>query len=284
MSERYLRHEEIGKGGVGTVYKGTHKLLKRSIAIKEIKEIFNIFGDLQKDEIIKKFESAVQSHARLIHSNIIQIIDIDVDQQYPFFVMEYAGGGSLRERLLQKSMSLEQKIKCFIDIAQSLQYAHSQKVLHTNLKPENVLFGHDERAKLVDFGINRLIDRDMSKQQIYIGVGTVAYLAPEQFRNPQDANEKSDIYSLGIIFYEMLTGKLPGRRSPMPSSFFPELPKKLDDIFDNMCMDSEEDRYESVEQILNDLLSDREISAVALYQRPPLLPRDERFLSSPFGC
>lgn len=264
MSERYQRLEEIGKGGVGTVYKGIHTPLQRPVAIKEIKDIFNLFGDLQKDDIIQKFEAAVQAHAKLVHANIVQILDIDVDQQYPFFVMELANGGSLRQRITERSMDLSQKLSCFVDVARALQYAHAQGVIHRDLKPENILFGTDSSAKVVDFSINSLMDRDMSRQQIYIGVGTVAYLAPEQFRNPQDANERSDIYSLGIIFYEILTGKLPGRRSPMPSSFYPEIPSKLDDVFDNMCMDAEEDRYQSIEEMLRDLLSDPEVNALLM--------------------
>ncbi len=274
MSERYQRLQELGKGGVGTVYQGLHIPLQRTVAIKEIKDVFTLFGDVQKDDILQKFEVAVQKHASLVHANIIQILDIELDQQYPFFVMEHAPSGSLRERITNKeAMTLTEKLKCFVDIAKALQHAHHHNVLHTNLKPENVLFGHDGSAKVVDFGINRLMDRDdLSKQQIYIGVGTVAYLAPEQFRNPQNATLQSDIYSLGIIFYEMLTGKLPGRRSPMPSSFFPELPTKLDDVFDHMCMDAEEDRYESISQMLEDLFSDEEVQTLLGTSSTPVMP------------
>lgn len=262
MKERYQRVDEIGKGGVGTVYRGKHALLQRDVAVKEIREIFSLFGDLQKDDIIRKFEQSVQRHAQLVHPNIIQILDIDLDQQYPFFVMEFAPNRSLRHILASRQkINVEEVLSYFVAIASALRYAHHRGVLHSDLKPENVLFDESGNPKVVDFGINRIIERDTAKQ-IYIGVGTVAYLAPEQFKNPQDVSEQSDIYSLGIMFYEMLTGKIPGRRSPMPSSFFPDIPSKLDDVFDRMCMDAVEDRYPSVDAMLDDLLGSPEIAAL----------------------
>ena len=263
VEERYERHEEIGSGGIGTVFRGTHLPLQRPVAIKEIRELFTYVGDLRKDEIIARFEQSVQKHASLVHPAIIQILDIDVDQQYPFFVMEYAPGGSLRGKLQgPKKMELTTLLSHFVSIAQALRFAHAQGVVHADLKPENVVFDGDGNAKLVDFAVSRIIETDSSKQQIYIAVGTRAYKAPEQFVNPIDANGRSDIYSLGIMFYEMLTGKLPGRRSPMPSSFFPDIPRKLDDIFDNMCMDAEEDRYASMNDVLEDLLGDDDVLAL----------------------
>jgi eukaryotic-like serine/threonine-protein kinase len=263
VEERYERHEEIGSGGIGTVFRGTHLPLKRAVAIKEIRELFTYVGDLRKDEIIHRFEESVQEHASLVHPAIIQILDIDVDQQYPFFVMEYAPGGSLRGKLHGPNKpELSSLLGHFVSIAQALRFAHSQGVVHADLKPENVVFDGDGNAKLVDFAVSRIIETDSSKQQIYIAVGTRAYKAPEQFVNPIDANGRSDIYSLGIMFYEMLTGKLPGRRSPMPSSFFPNIPRKLDDVFDNMCMDAEEDRYASMNDVLEDLLGDDDVLAL----------------------
>ena len=263
VEERYERHEEIGSGGIGTVFRGTHLPLRRPVAIKEIRELFTYVGDLRKDEIIARFEESVRKHASLVHPAIIQILDIDVDQQYPFFAMEYAPGGSLRGKLQgPKKLELSALLAHFVSIAQALRFAHGQGVVHADLKPENVVFDGDGNAKLVDFAVSRIIETDSSKQQIYISVGTRAYKAPEQFVNPIDANARSDIYSLGIMFYEMLTGKLPGRRSPMPSSFFPDIPRKLDDIFDNMCMDADEDRYASMNDVLEDLLGDDDVLAL----------------------
>ena len=263
LEERYERHEALGQGGIGTVYRGTHIPLQRPVAIKEIKEVFSLFGDLKKDELIQRFEKTVQRHAKLVHPNIVQLIDIDVDRQYPIFVMEYATRGSLR-RLMDSEQrpSLSERLRTFLQIAQGLKHAHEMGVLHTDLKPENVLFDREGNAKLVDFGVTQILKSDIGEQRFYIGGGNPAYLPPEQFRNPGDVSVQADIYSLGLIFYEILTGKLHGRRSPMPSSFFPNIPRKLDDIFDKMCMDDPDDRYDSVAAILEEFTSSEEVLAL----------------------
>src|SRR5690554_6280628 len=132
--------------------------------------------------------------------------------------------------------------------------------MHGSLKPENVVLDATGNAMLTDFGISRVVEREGGKgNQVYVGVGTVAYMSPEQFQNPNLATVKSDIYSLGIMLYEMLTGKVPGRRSPMPSSFYPDIPRKLDDIFDRMSMDREEDRYGSIDEIIAELYEATEV-------------------------
>jgi serine/threonine protein kinase len=272
VEERYERHEEIGSGGIGTVFRGTHVALGRPVAIKEIRDLFGYVGESRKSDIVAKFALAVQQHAKLIHPAIIQVLDIDVDGEFPFFVMEYAPNGSLRGVLKGDRPELPTLLQHFVAITQALRFAHSHGVIHADLKPENVVFDADGHAKLVDFGVSRIIETDTTQQQIYIAVGSRAYKSPEQFVNPVEADARSDIYSLGIMFYEMLTGKLPGRRSPLPSSLYPEIPRKLDDVFDNMCMDSPEDRYESMAALLEDLLEDESVTALlGTSVRPPTM-------------
>ncbi len=250
----YEREEELGSGGMGTVYRGKQIKLDRAVAIKEIKEIFDVFAGVQRSDIVARFTEITQTQSKLIHPNIIQLIDIDTDARFPFVVMQYAPNGNLR-RLIEVDgrPPLQVALKYFLQILHALSTAHDAGVTHGGIKPENVVLDSAGNAMLTDFGISQVVELDSSKaNQVYVGVGTVAYMSPEQFRDPNTASVKSDIYSLGIMFYEMLTGKVPGRRSPMPSSFYPDIPRKLDDIFDQMSMDDEGDRYDSVDEILAD--------------------------------
>ncbi|RVU44884.1 serine/threonine protein kinase [Lujinxingia sediminis] len=278
VSQAYERHEELGSGGIGTVYRGEQTRLKRQVAIKEVREIFNVFAGVQRGDILRRFEQIVQTQASLMHPNIVQIVDVVTDGEYPFVVMQLAPGGNLRRLIeVEERPPLAVALKYFFQILHALNAAHDQGVVHGSLKPENVVLDHSGNALLTDFGISRVVEREGGRgNQVYVGVGTVAYMAPEQFQDPNLATVRSDIYSLGIMFYEMLTGKVPGRRSPMPSSFFPDIPRALDDIFDRMSMDREEDRYERVDQIIADLYAAEDVMSIldkrsgVLFLRDPL--------------
>jgi eukaryotic-like serine/threonine-protein kinase len=259
--QAYERIEELGSGGIGTVFRGRQVRLDREVAIKEIREIFNVFAGVQRDDIIDRFQSIIETQASLIHPNIVQVIDVDTTGEYPFSVMQLAPGGNLR-RLIEHGdrPPLKVSIKYFLQILHALNTAHDQGVVHGSLKPENVVLDHAGNAMVSDFGVSRIVERDGGRgNQVYVGVGTVAYMSPEQFQDPNLATVKSDIYSLGIMFYEMLTGKVPGRRSPMPSSFYPDIPRALDDVFDRMSMDREEDRYDTVEEIIADIYGSEDV-------------------------
>ncbi|TXD34684.1 serine/threonine protein kinase [Lujinxingia vulgaris] len=278
VSQAYERHEELGSGGIGTVYRGEQTRLKRQVAIKEVREIFNVFAGVQRGDILRRFEKIVQTQASLMHPNIVQIVDVVTDGEYPFVVMQLAPGGNLRRLIeVDERPPLAVALKYFFQILHALNAAHDQGVVHGSLKPENVVLDHSGNALLTDFGISRVVEREGGRgNQVYVGVGTVAYMSPEQFQDPNLATVRSDIYSLGIMFYEMLTGKVPGRRSPMPSSFFPDIPRALDDIFDHMSMDREEDRYERVDQIIADLYAAEDVMSIldkrsgVLFLRDPL--------------
>jgi len=280
--DRYERIEEIGTGGLGTVYKGRHRALDREVAIKEISKIFDVFADLQRDEIVERFREITRAQARISHPAITQIFDLYTEDDHPFSVTEYAPNGSLR-RLIddEDARTLRVVLKYFIQLLHGLNAAHREGLVHGNIKPENVLLDASGNAKLSDFGLSTLVDLEGATDQVYVGVGAVAYMAPEQFQNPNAATTRSDIYALGILFYEMLTGKVPGRRSPMPSSFFPDIPRSLDDIFDRMTMDAREDRFDSVAEILTAFYDDEEIVELldrqsgVVFLRDPLEYGDE---------
>ncbi len=276
----YNRQEEVGSGGVGTVYKGVQTRLGRPVAIKEIRNIFHVFADVQRDDIVRRFVEIVQTQATLDHPNIIRVHDVVYDTDYPYVVMQWAPKGSLRRLIdIEGRPPLNVAMSYFMQILHALNAAHEQNIVHGGLKPENVVLDPAGNAMLTDFGMTQVVERASGSggNQVYVGVGTVAYLSPEQFHNPNLANVQSDIYSLGIMFYEMLTGKVPGRRSPMPSSFFPDIPRKLDDIFDKMCMDDTEDRYQSVRDILREIYTSPEVLDImdkrsgVLFLRDPIV-------------
>lgn len=276
----YERQEELGSGGVGTVYKGIQVRLGRPVVIKEIRNIFHVFADVQRDDIVRRFVEIIQTQATLDHPNIIQIYDVVSDTDYPYVVMQHAPKGSLRRLIdTEGRPSLNVAMSYFMQILHALNAAHEQGVVHGGLKPENVVLDPAGNALLTDFGMTQVVERAAGRggNQVYVGVGTVAYMSPEQFRDPNLATVQSDIYSLGIMFYEMLTGKVPGRRSPMPSSFYPDIPRKLDDIFDRMSMDDVEDRFSSVRDVLLEVYQSPEVMAImdqrsgVLFLRDPML-------------
>ena len=273
----YERRDAIGSGGIGTVYRGSQARLNRSVALKEIRDIFHVFADVQREDIVGRFVQIVQTQARLNHTNIIETFDVITDADYPFVVTQWAPNGNLRRLIeVQGRPPLSVAMRYFLQILHALTAAHDAGVVHGGLKPENVVLDQAGNALLTDFGISRVVERS-GGNQVYVGVGTVAYMSPEQFHNPNNISIKSDIYSLGIMFYEMLTGKVPGRRSPMPSSFYPDIPRKLDDIFDRMSMDSSEDRYDSIHDILAEIYGSPEVMKIldkrggVLFLRDPMV-------------
>ncbi len=278
MEADYERIEEIGTGGIGTVFRARQVRLNRDVAVKEVRDIFSVFAGVQREDIIARFTSIIQTQATILHPNIVQVIDISTETEFPFVATQYAPNGNLR-RLIETDgrPPLGVSLKYFLQILHGLNAAHDKGIMHGSLKPENVVLDASGNAMLTDFGISRVVERDGGKgNQVYVGVGTVAYMSPEQFQNPNLATVKSDIYSLGIMLYEMLTGKVPGRRSPMPSSFYPDIPRTLDDIFDRMSMDREEDRYGSIDEIIAELYEATEVMDIldkrsgVLFLRDPL--------------
>jgi serine/threonine protein kinase len=259
LDRRYRRGEAIGQGTIGTVYRGQHVSLGRRMAIKEARSIFQFASYLRRDEIIRRMRTTVEVHASLVHPNIIQIIDQNPEREYPYFVMELAMGGNLRQRMSAEQdgqFPVQLAVRVLMQVSYALQFAHRQNVLHLALKPENILFDHLGNVKLSDFGFARITERadDNGQTPVLVGGGTVGYMAPERLQpNAHDAGLLApavDIYALGMLFYEMLTGKLPGRRSPLPSHARKDVPAAFDDVFDRMTRDELGERYKSIDQVL----------------------------------
>ena len=254
LDNRYEKLATIGSGGIGTVYRARQTSLNRQVALKEIRDLFGFFPEEQHGEIVRRFTDVVRQGAMLAHSNILPIHEASLDRDFPYVVTELAPFGSARRLITDaESIPVSLAVKYLIQTLHALRAAHREGVAHRGLKPENMLMDAYGNVKVSDFGFARIVERDASViRQVYVGMGAVAYMAPELFADPASAGPQADIYALGIIFYELLTRRLPGRRSPMPSEIDAKLPKGIDDIFDTMTRDAQAERYGSVEDIIED--------------------------------
>jgi hypothetical protein len=253
---RYQKGEQLGTGPLGTVFKGKHNALGLDVCVKELKDIFGYFSFLQRGEVIKRLKKELCAQAQVRHPGIVQVLDQNTDVARPYFVMELART-SLREKLDNaggKGIPVPFAIRYFLQLAYGLRAAHQQGLTHHNIKPENVLFDAYGNAKSSDFGLSRVIEVDQSKgmPQVFVGTGGMAYMSPELIARSKEAGPSSDVYGLGILLYEMLTGQLPGRRSPLPSEINGEVPSKLDPIFDKMTQDRRESRYPDFDAVFED--------------------------------
>jgi serine/threonine protein kinase len=200
---RYLITSEIGRGGMATVYLGHDPAFDRDVAIKVLPREFS--HDLTFRE---RFEREARTIARLEHSAIVPVYDVGSEDGLSFLVMRYMPGGSLAERIEQGPIPLAETARILADVSAGLDEAHARGIIHRDLKPGNILFDRGEAAYLSDFGIVKLAEASAALTGTGI-VGTPSYMSPEQARGDPDIDHRSDIYALGVIAYEMLTGKAP---------------------------------------------------------------------------
>ena len=194
--------KELGRGGMATVYLAVQDMLNRDVALKVL------LPDMMKNENLRKnFLSEGNIIARLEHPNIIRIYDIGISDDTTFFMtMEYLSGGSLKDKLAKGSLPYSQSLKILSEISEGLTYAHSEGYIHRDIKPGNILFRANDDAVVTDFGIAKLQNTSGELTQMGFTMGTVQYMSPEQ-ATTSDLDYRSDIYSLGLVFYEMLTGE-----------------------------------------------------------------------------
>jgi len=258
LDQRYQKLEALGTGPLGTAYKGRFNALGLDICVKELKDIFGYFSFLQRGEVLKRLKKELCAQAQVRHPAIVQVLDQNTETARPYYVLELLHG-SLKGKLEEgggKGVPVALATRCFLQIAYGLRAAHAAGLTHHNLKPENVLFDVYGNAKLGDFGLVRVVEQDASKglPQVFVGASGMVYLAPEliQPHRAKEAGPAADVYGLGILLYEMLTGQIPGRRSPLPSEVNPEAPAGLDAIFDKMTQDRVEQRYPDIDAMLED--------------------------------
>ena len=258
LDQRYQKLDVLGSGPLGTAYKGRFNALGLDICVKELKDIFGYFSFLQRGEVLKRLKKELCAQAQVRHPGIVQVMDQNTETARPYYVLELLHG-SLKDKLKEgegRGVPVALAMRCFLQLAYALRAAHAAGLTHHNLKPENVLFDVYGNAKLGDFGLVRVVEQDASKglPQVFVGAGGMVYLATEliQPQRAREAGPASDVYGLGILLYEMLTGQIPGRRSPLPSEVNPEAPAGLDAIFDKMTEDRVDQRYPDIDSMLED--------------------------------
>lgn len=259
--ERYEIGDKIGAGGMAIVYKAKDTLLNRTVAIKVLREQF-----VSDEAFIRRFRREAQSAASLSHQNIVSIYDVGKDGNEEYIVMEYVKGQTLKEIIRNRApFSAENAIYIIRQIAEALAHAHANHIIHRDIKPQNILVTDDGRIKVTDFGIARAVSAATLTNTGDI-VGSVHYLSPEQAKGAQ-TNEQSDLYSLGIILYELLTGKVPfdgdtpisialkhiQEQPELPSKIVPSIAPELDAVVMKSLAKSVEDRYQSASELLDDL-------------------------------
>lgn len=260
--DRYKIVGELGAGGMAVVYRAIDTMLDRTVAIKVIRT-----GEGGQDKFIRRFLREAKTLANLSHSNIVKVLDYGEHEGAPYLVMEYISGGALKASL-GKPMPYAEAAALLAPVARALHYAHQQRIVHRDVKPENILINESGQPMLSDFGIIKLVDVEESQGLTGTGrvVGTPAYMSPEQIRG-REVDGRSDIYSLGVVFFEMVTGRKPYNaatpielsmqhlHAPIPKAkqFVRDLPAEVEQIIVKSMAKSPEDRYQTMLAFAQDL-------------------------------
>ncbi|MBI4244870.1 MAG: serine/threonine protein kinase, partial [Planctomycetes bacterium] len=250
MIDEYKIIEFIGRGGMGEVYKALHTYLDRIVALKILPK------DKTADpEFVERFRREAKILAQLNHSNIVSVFDMGEMDQIYYFAMEFVEGMNLRICLTTQKITSHQAMLIIPRICDALDYAHSRGIVHRDIKPENILFDRSGRIKITDFGLAKLVfgnkplDNLTDKDEV---MGTTRYMAPEQFNDPVNVDHRADIYSLGAVFYEILTGEVPMGKFPPPSKKA-DLDRRLDEVVLKALESDPSERYQKAAHLSKDV-------------------------------
>ncbi len=242
----------IGRGGMGAIYQARQTSLGRDVAVKLIAREYS-----DDPQFVERFEREARALALLSHPNIVTVYDFGrtADGQ-AYLIMELVNGVNLREAISARRVGPHEAIDLIEKMARALDYAHAKGVVHRDIKPENVLLGDDDTLKIADFGIAKVIN-DPKKYFTLTAtrqvLGSPHYLAPEQIESPDQVDHRIDLYALGVIFYELLTGQLPLGVFEPPSTAAPEVDKRIDPVVLKLLHRNPTYRYQSARELLADL-------------------------------
>ncbi|MEK3777014.1 Stk1 family PASTA domain-containing Ser/Thr kinase [Paenibacillus sp. FSL K6-4396] len=261
LGGRYEVIERVGGGGMALVYKAQDLLLNRNVAIKVLRQQF-----VHDEEFIRRFRREAQSAASLSHPNVVSIYDVGQEDDVHYIVMEYVEGKNLNEIIKERApLQVDESVRIASQIADALDHAHHNQIIHRDIKPHNILIGRNGRVKVTDFGIARAVTSTTITQTGSV-VGSVHYFSPEHAKGIV-TGEKSDLYSLGIVLYQMLTGQLPFLgESPIsvalkhlqeefdePRKFNPLIPQSVENVILKSMRKNPQERYQSAKEMQTDL-------------------------------
>jgi predicted Ser/Thr protein kinase len=241
--------ELLGKGGMGAVYKARQRGLDRLVAVKILPS--EIGGD---PAFAGRFTREARALAKLSHQNIVSVFDFGQAGGQYYFIMEYVDGANLRQLIEEGSLNPEEALAIVPQICDALQFAHNEGIVHRDIKPENILVDKQGRVKIADFGLAKLFGKAPAEATLTAAhqvMGTLHYMAPEQMRGAGAVDHRADIYSLGVVFYEMLTGELPIGKFEPPSKRV-HIDVRLDDVVLRALESEPERRYQRAAELKHD--------------------------------
>lgn len=261
LNNRYEIIRPVGSGGMAEVFLAHDNLLDRNVAVKMLRDQF-----LADKELLEQFRREAKSAARLIHPYIINIYDVVSEGDIQYIIMEYVDGVTLKEYLKEHKLPLNAVLEIAVRLADALQHAHSRNIIHCDIKPQNILIDKYLNPKITDFGIAKMISNQTTVYTAAV-MGSVHYISPEQAVGGK-ITASSDVYSLGVVLFEMLTGQVPftgntavsvammHAEKPVPSlsDFMDEVPEGLQQIIDKALAKKTEDRYQNADELRRDLL------------------------------
>lgn len=259
LSDRYEILSKVGAGGMSDVYKAKDHILSRFVAIKVLKQEFS-----EDSSFVTKFRAEAQSAAGLEHPNIVNIYDVGSENGLYYIVMEYVEGITLKTYIEKKGqLSFKESASIAIQVARGIEAAHNKNIIHRDIKPQNIIISTDGKVKVTDFGIAKATSSNTISSDV---MGSVHYASPEQARNGF-VDGRSDIYSLGIVMFEMVTGRVPfdgdttvavalqhlQEEIAMPSIYAPDLPISFEKIILKCTQKTPDRRYQTIEELLTDI-------------------------------
>ena len=283
---KYRLGEVVGEGAMGVVYKAFDPHIERVVAIKVIKR--DQVSESQWAELQARFHREAKAAGRLLHPNIVTVHEYGEDDGSPYLVMEYMEGVSLAQYIKQKGrLSVKESYSIIKKLLDALEYSHSKGVIHRDIKPQNVFILENLEVKLSDFGIAKMESSDLTKPGMVLG--TPVYMSPEQIR-AEKVDARSDLFSAGVIFYEMIAGERPFAGAQLatlihkilnetprdPCTLNPDLPEAFRDIFAKALAKKPEERYQTARQFLTAIQETIENSPTLVIEHPPKPPGKNR--------
>ena len=259
IGDRYEILEKIGTGGMSDVYKAKDHKLNRFVAVKILKQEFS-----ENANFVSKFRIEAQAAAGLMHPNIVNVYDVGEENSVYYIVMELVEGITLKKYIEKKArLSYKEAVSIAIQVSMGIEAAHNNHIIHRDIKPQNIIISKEGKVKVTDFGIAKAATSNTITSNV---MGSVHYTSPEQARGGY-SDEKSDIYSLGITMFEMLTGRVPfngettvaiaikhiQEELPFPTEFVPEIPGSVESIVLKCCQKSPDRRYQNMQELVADL-------------------------------